>query len=353
MIAADLIRGAALVVTGCLVALDQISVWVLAALAFFLGSARVLFDCAATALLPCLVPSERLVTVNGHLTSGQLIGRDLIGQAIGGILYTTARAAPLLTDAATFLLSAAAIHRLPTIRSAIPQLGLAASIRDGLRHLRTDRTIRQLTTASAILNLAYTGQAAILVTFAHTTLHMSPSEYGFALAVGGAGGIAVGLPIGRGAEHRNRTTLLTSVALLGLAQLSIAAAPGPILLAVACLLCSAATALWNIASTALRQTVIPIELLGRTTGITRLLSWGIAPAGALTAGAFASTWGPRTTLVVIGAISLATFTMLAARLPTFPNATQTPKSEPALPARDASTKQPASPCPSRTRSRTL
>jgi MFS family permease len=324
MIGADLLRAAALAGMAGLVIVGAASLWTLLALAFTLGTGRVMFDCASSALLPSLVGPTNLVTANGRLMSGQIIGRDLLGQAAGGTLYAIGRIIPLLTDAVTFLLSALAVVHLPPNRPATAQqAGMLASIREGLRYIRGDRTVMLLSAASLALNIIYAGQAAIFVVLARNTMHLTPDDYGLVLAAGGIGGIAAGLLASRLTQSSQRVPLLASVMLLSTSQLGIAASQGPYSLAAAYLVCGAALTLWNTASTAVRQSIVPAALLGRVTGATRLLAWGAAPAGALAAGALATALGPRATLALAGTASLAAFTALAALLHKTPAASPT------------------------------
>jgi hypothetical protein len=62
---------------------------------------------------------------------------------------------------------------------------------------------------------------------------------------------------------------------------------------------------------ALVQTPTPPPLLGRITGTSRFLTWGVLPIGAALGGQIADHLGLRTPIVVAGGLSFAAFVLLA------------------------------------------
>lgn len=69
MVIADLLRAVTLIVTVVLLACGWLTFWPLMTAAFLLGVGEVLFDCASFALLPSIVPKEKLESANGRLCS--------------------------------------------------------------------------------------------------------------------------------------------------------------------------------------------------------------------------------------------------------------------------------------------
>jgi hypothetical protein len=51
------------------------------------------------------------------------------------------------------------------------------------------------------------------------------------------------------------------------------------------------TAVWGVATAALRQRAVPADLLGRVSSAQTLITWGVQPVGALLGGLFADRFG--------------------------------------------------------------
>ena len=83
MVSASLIR----VVVFCLIALgavsDWLNIWYLLGLIVIVGTCEVVFDSAAQAFLPMIVPSEGLARANGLLFAAEVIAGSIVGLAIG------------------------------------------------------------------------------------------------------------------------------------------------------------------------------------------------------------------------------------------------------------------------------
>ena len=81
-------------------------VWVLAGLAFLLGSAEVLRDNAAQTMLPSIVEPEDLERANGQLWSSEQLTGEFIGPPLAGLLIAAGIGIPFGVDAALLVLAA-------------------------------------------------------------------------------------------------------------------------------------------------------------------------------------------------------------------------------------------------------
>ncbi|HSL59875.1 MAG TPA: MFS transporter, partial [Acidimicrobiales bacterium] len=129
------------------VALDAHSVPMLYAVAFGLGLAETMFDNAAQAILPRLVPSTRLEAANGRLFAAQMLTNDFLGKPVGGLLFTIGAALPFWVDAGTFAVAALLIALVPgsyrTVRTGPPR-SLRTEIAEGLGWLWRHPVLRTL-----------------------------------------------------------------------------------------------------------------------------------------------------------------------------------------------------------------
>jgi hypothetical protein len=109
MVAVNAARALTVGALAVVVATDHVSLPVLYAVAFVVGTGEVFYDLAAAAFLPAIVAADRLTVANARLISAQILGRDLVGAAVGGLLFAASRAVPFSIDAATFAISAVLI----------------------------------------------------------------------------------------------------------------------------------------------------------------------------------------------------------------------------------------------------
>ncbi|MFF2116890.1 MFS transporter [Kitasatospora sp. NPDC058184] len=321
MVLADLLRAAVLVLTVLLLATDRLTFWPLLTSAFLLGVGEVLFDCASFALLPSVVPKDRLESANGRLFAVQTVGRDLLGQVVGGVLFTVGRAVPLVIDAVSFLASALLLRG---VRGPVPESGpesepaaepgpgtgkprLLADIREGVAFVLRDPLLRALTVSAGVINAVYLGQIAVFVILVREVLELPDAAYGALLAAGAVGGVIGGAVAGRLSKAVGRVpALVGNLALMGAAGLAVAATDRVPVVAVAYGVTGFALMVWNVVAVSLRQTIIPDRMLGRATGVYRLFAWGTMPLGALVFGRVSASAGPRAAFALGGVVTLLT-----------------------------------------------
>ncbi|MEU0396190.1 MFS transporter, partial [Streptomyces sp. NPDC006208] len=112
MWAVDLLRGALMGAFALAVRLDHASIALLLGLAFTLTTLQTLFDNAATALLPSLVPDAALGSANARLMTAQQIAGGLVAAPVVPVLLVAGAAVPYAADAVTYVLAAALIASL-------------------------------------------------------------------------------------------------------------------------------------------------------------------------------------------------------------------------------------------------
>ncbi|OKH99149.1 hypothetical protein A6A06_26610 [Streptomyces sp. CB02923] len=323
MVFADLLRS--LVLLGAIVLLlaGHLTFWPLVTLAFLLGVGEVLFDCAANALLPGLVDGNGLERANGHLYATQTIGRDLAGQALGGLLFAVGRSVPLLLDAVSFLCSALLLRRVRTVRRTPPRPQRSGHVRreigECLRYLLRHRVLLKLTAAATLVNTVYMGQLAVLILLVRQELRLPAALYGVLLTVGALGGVAASTTAARLTEALGRRAILTggpvAVALSGL---GIAATRNIYVIACAYCLSVYAITCWTVIAVSLRQSMVPDRLRGRSVSVDRLFTWGTNPFGVLGAGAVSQLWGPRAAFAVGSLCALAALAVMATAVRSLP-----------------------------------
>lgn len=287
--------------------LDEVSIALLLVLAFVLTTLQTLFDNAATALLPSVVPTAALGRANARLMTGQTVAGTFLGAPLVPLLIGLSTGLPFAVDAATYLLAAALVASLRTApRERAPRPAgrtLRQDIAEGITVLWRDRVLRSLCTANTVVN---TGVGALIATLVlHVTgwLHAGHSGYAAVLTAYGAGSVAGGLVAGRLSELLGRTRALVAGLVLQSCALTVLGTVRSLPVAVVALaLFGAMGMLWNVNEVTLLQERTPAALLGRVSAANRTLSTAGAPLGALLGGSVATAWGLNTPALAAAAL---------------------------------------------------
>lgn len=285
--------------------------------AFLQGVGEVFADNAVFALVPSVVPRQRLEDANGRLEAVVHVTNQFAGPAAGGFLFAHAAGLPFLVDALSFVVMAlliAGIRRRPEREPQAPRAKttIRADIAEGLRWLRARPSLRNLSYVAALTNVALNGTFAIFVLFALDELGLSAAAFGLLLSIEALGALAGSLLASRIRKHMGIPLAITAALLLaGVANLTIATTGTVPLVAAMMVAVAFAGGVWNVLTNSLRQAVTPDRLMGRVQSAHRLLSWGAIPFGTLLGGVAAATLGLRAPFliaaVMLCALSAAAF----------------------------------------------
>ena len=308
MVATDVLRAAALLAVPAAAATGRMSVAVLVATAFVVGSLTVFFNVAYVAYLPTLVGRSGLVEGNAKLeataSAAQIVGPAMAGTLIGAVSAPFA----LLFNAATFVLSALGIGAIrapePPPVPAGERLGWRREVGDGLRVVAGNPTLRALTLVDATVSVGGFAFLAIYILYMVENLRLSADQIGFVLATGGAGAL-----IGAWGAGRLRTRLgigpaiVLSMLAFGLTGLLVPLAVLAPRFALPLVVASeflqwAAIVAHAVNAVSLRQAIAPERMQGRVNGTMRFVSNGLKPVGSLAGGVLGGVIGLPLTLVV-------------------------------------------------------
>jgi Na+/melibiose symporter-like transporter len=231
MIVADLLLAAGLL--PLLLVRGAGQVWIVFVVMFAEGAVSQFFSPAQQALVPRLVPDDELLAANA--LNGQVSNASrLAGSAIGGVLVAAGGlAAVTLTDAASFVASAALLTLVRTsgraaapdptdgaVRSRLGRVG--TELRKGLSLSVRHRLLRALMIFALVTSIGEGIMSTLFTPFVEHVLHGSSQAFGLVVAAQAVGGIAGGV-VAASAGHRVRASRLLSVGALvfGLVDLAI------------------------------------------------------------------------------------------------------------------------------------
>ncbi|HEY3608178.1 MAG TPA: MFS transporter [Pseudonocardiaceae bacterium] len=305
-------------VLAVLTGLGEASVPLLAAVAFGLTTGETFVDAATRAVLPAVVPTDRLESANGRLFVAETGSVQLAGPPLGSALFAVSRTVPFALDAASFAAGVLCFGRLRLPRPATrAPSSLRHEMAEGARWLWTHRVLRTLAVPLLVMNLASEAVFAVFVLFALRELHVGRSVYGLLFVAYAAGGL---VGSATAARLRNRIgdgpAIVGSVALFGAPFLIMAGATDGYLAGGMMLLIGIGEGVWGVLTMSLRQAAIPDRLLGRVLNVFRLLGWGSLALGAVIGGVTAHAFGLRAPIYAAGVVILLTAVVVAPVLTT-------------------------------------
>jgi MFS family permease len=157
---------------------------------------------AETSLLPTLVPEDQLLSANALNALNNRVGR-LSGLPVGPVLYATGGlAAVAVADALTFLVAAALVAFVRDRRTDPDRVrpvvsgGFAAEWLEGLRLVRTDRSIGALFVVFGLMTFGGTMLDPLAAPWVRDVLHGGDAVYALLMTVHAAAGIAGSLLVG-------------------------------------------------------------------------------------------------------------------------------------------------------------
>ncbi|RKT76650.1 Na+/melibiose symporter-like transporter [Terracoccus luteus] len=309
---------------GVLALTGHLSVGLLAAVVFVVGSASMVSSAANQSYLPSLVPAPLLPVANARLHQTYTAAQS-VGPLVAGLLVR-ALSAPVavLVDALSYAVSAVVVagirdgEREPD-RPASPSASrrqVLAELREGAAWVYRHETLRPYAISLHTWFLGNGLVGTLLVFFATTELGLGPVAVGLVLAVAGVSGVVgAGLAPRLGDRFGVGPVMVASQWLspIGFALLLLAQ-PGPSALlwpVVANLVVGLGMGAGDPLGLSHRTTVTPDRLRGRMNATIRSFNWGTLAVAAPLAGWLATSFGNRSAIaagIVVLAVSAVVLT---------------------------------------------
>ena len=322
LIASDVGRAICLLTIPVAALLDQLSIPLLAIVAFVHGALAMLFDVADTTYLPSLVRRDQLVEANGKLELSTSVAQ-ISGPALaGGLVALLTSPFAILVNSISCLGSAMMLTRIRHVEAQPERHDhetTRSQIREGVTTIARSSILRALIAASTFS--AFFGEVfmAVYIFFLADELGMGAGRIGFIFAMGGLGSLLGAWssgPLSRRIGSGN--TVVLGQAMFGLTGLFIPLAlfipTYAFPLIVVCeFLQWGFFVMYQVIAASMRQAFTPLPALGRVQATSLLSIRGSMPIGALLGGTIATVIGAAWTLVIgeIG-IMLATIPLLLA-----------------------------------------
>lgn len=320
MIGADLFIAAASALLAVISAFLDPPVWVVLAILFLRSIGSAFHTPSINAVTPLIVPTDKLAKCTGYIQSLQSVS-SIVSPALGALLYAQCTLTEIIAlDVVGAVIASIAVMlvKIPNIDVAnIPQSeGVLAGAKEAYRILAQQKGLLTLLWMGALYMFAYMPINALfpLISMNHfggTTWHVAMSESVFAAGML-LGGIVLGV---WGGFQRKTTTVLLSIAVMGIALLiaGVLPASGFIAFVVCCAIMGFSAPFYGV-QTAIYQEMVRPEYLGRVFSLSLSTMSLAMPLGLIAAGCFADMTGVETWFAISG-IFIAGIAVVGAVLP--------------------------------------
>ena len=349
LLLSEALRASTLVAVVVLLAVDALRFEALLALGFAGAVGTMGISVAVPAAVPRTVPRERLVDANRWLELGRSAA-FIAGPAVAGAIVSLAGADTAFIVATIACVAALAVLARTDIpaRTVAPRTAAWREIGEGLRFAFSHALLRPMIVTSFVFNVGWFLLQSVFVVYALDRLGMTPTTVGFAMAVYGAG-MVIGALL---APVLSRRLPLGAMAMLGplggfaaaLLMTATVWVPSPAFAFAAYLLFGLGPVLWTIGTTALRQAVTPVAMIGRVSSVLVVATYGARPVGAGIGAAVAAGVGVEACVLLCAVVFAAQlgYVLLSAlrRVREIPADPPEHAAEPAGPVRSAGTDGP-------------
>jgi len=305
MVAMDILRAVLVLAVPFLATRSLPSVFVLA---FVIASLGVFFDPAKLAIVPEIVPGDRLMRANSLLSTGENL-TEILGWALAGLLLAAvSTTAAFRLDAATFVVSAVALalmrYRAP-VRDAAAKAagGFRKELNEGFTFLRRDRGLRANTTMIVVCVAGMGAVYPLTFLFAVDVLGRGAGAFGALEAVSSVGFLVGSLAlVALAARVRKGRVMIGGLLAMGICLALVALTDSVWVAAVPFALFGLANALVLIAVDTFLQQTVPEGMRGRVFSTRFMLTQGTYAVSVLVGGALAGVVDVRLLFVVAGVI---------------------------------------------------
>ncbi|MFC9686669.1 MFS transporter [Streptomyces sp. NPDC056948] len=287
-------------------------------LVFVVSCLQTVVDTAAEVVTANAVDDSRRTRANGLLAVSTRLFYQFLGPALAGVLVDVDHVLPSVLSGAACLAAALVAAQLPRTEAGVRSDSDEGSTGfwDGARIVFSKPILATIVAVGGLTTIANSIFFTLLVVYAITPgpLGLSASQYGFLV-----GAIGVGAAVGAVMTHRVERWLGRSMTLT-LTRVGWALVfAGPLfaegfLLTAVMTVGSALGGMWSVESMSVRQLTVSRADLGRVSGASRMLTYGMTPVGSAIGGTVALAVDAQVLFAVSTALTLLTIIPIRAYL---------------------------------------
>jgi len=293
----------------------QVQVWHVFLIAFGLGTVTAVENPTRQSFVNEMVGPEQLRNAISINASVFQLGA-MIGPAISGVLINAVGSGYAFTiNALSYTASTTALlmMRERELNGPPSAATRGARLRDGLRYVARHRDVLWPTVLAGVFGMFCINLPVTLAAYAKNVFHSGASGYGMLSSVVALGSLTGALISARRTRTRLRTLVTIAGTLAGV-QMIAALAPGEWSYCIALLAVGAATLLFLTAANSTVQLAADDSIRGRVMGVYLLVFIGSGALGGPLLGWFDENLGPRTGMLLSGAIPAVATVLVALKL---------------------------------------
>jgi MFS family permease len=308
----------AALVLALLTLLGAVTVWHVLGTAVAFGIVNAVDIPTRQAFVPSLVEDEDLVNAIA-LNSTMFNGARIVGPAVAGVVVAAVGEGWCFAANAVSFLAVIVSLTLITVPAHVRDhrtLSTMARIAEGFRFAWDNVPIRALLLLLGIVSLTGLPYTVLMPVFADRVLHGGARALGLLMAASGCGALAGALLLASRREIRG-LGLWVALAAAGFgASLILFSLSRTLWLSIGLLVPAGFAMIVQMASSnTLVQSMVPDKLRGRVMSVYSMMFLGMAPFGALLAGALAERFGAPTVVAGGGAVCIVAAALFGRRLP--------------------------------------
>lgn len=295
MMVANAVRGLVLAGLCAVVATGHVDITIVLVAMFALGTAETFVDATAGTLTPMLVQKADLGLANSRLMAGMITGNQLVGPALGAVLFSVGMAWPFAVTVVCIAVGVVLVSRIGTPPGAVRgevDTHIRQDIADGVRWLMGNPPVRTLAIIIVVFNVTWAAPWSVLVLWALERVGIEAAGFGLLTTAAALGGLVGTFFYGRLEKAVALATLMRAVLLaevlfhLAMALTTSAWTAYPLMF-----FFGAYAFVWGTLSQAVRQRAVPAEFQGRVGSVYMICVMGGMLVGSVLGGLIADRWG--------------------------------------------------------------
>lgn len=295
MVVANIVRGLVLAGLCTVIASGHVNIVIVLVALLALGTAETFVDATAGTLTPMLVDKRDLGIANARLMAGMITGNQLVGPAIGALLFSVAMVWPFAVTVVCIAVGVVLVSRIGTPPGAVRDTvdtHIRQDIADGVRWLMGNPPVRTLAIIIVVFNVTWAAPWSVLVLWALERVGVGEAGFGLLTTAAALGGLLATFSYGW-LERRVPLARLMRAVLLAevLFHLAMALTTSPWTAYPLMFFFGAYAFVWGTLSQAVRQRAVPSELQGRVGSVYMICVMGGMLVGSLLGGLIAGVWG--------------------------------------------------------------
>ncbi|KRF07552.1 antibiotic transporter [Nocardioides sp. Soil777] len=295
VMAMDGARAVVLVGLCAVILSGQVNIWLVMGAMFLVGVAEVFADTTTGTLLPMLVDKSDLGIANARIQFGFLTTNQLIGPAVGAVIFAAGMALPFIIQAVCVALGVVLVSRIGTPRGPVRdhvETHVRQDIAEGVRWLGGNKPVRTLALVIVAFNVTWAAPWSVLVLWSLERVGMDEAGFGLLITASALGGLLGTAAYGRVEKRVPLATLMRTVLACEVAfHLAMALTTSPWAAYPLMFFFGAYAFIWGTLSQTVRQRAVPTEFQGRVGSVYMLCVMGGMLVGSLLGGLIAHQWG--------------------------------------------------------------